>query len=63
MNGERLRWEESAMRLEAELIAVPGDAVLASTFLAYAGPLPADFRKALSAACHKQVHPTHAPAL
>ena len=56
LSSERSRWEESATRLEAALGAVPGDAALASAFLAYAGPLPADLRKTLVAAWHNQVH-------
>ena len=60
LNSERLRWEKSATRLEAALSAVPGDAALASAFLAYAGPLPADSRKALSSAWHNQVRPVYA---
>lgn len=60
LNSERLRWKESATRLEAALNAVPGDAVLASAFLAYAGPMPADSRKALLSAWHNQVRPVNA---
>lgn len=63
LSSERLRWEESATQLEAALSAVPGDAALASAFLAYAGPLPADLREALLAAWHNQVHPITAYVL
>ena len=56
LKGECLRWEESAARLEAALVAVPGDAALASAFLSYAGPFPANLRAALSAAWRNQVH-------
>lgn len=48
LGGERTRWEAGAAEFEAALAAVPGDAALASAFLTYAGPFPADFRTALA---------------
>ena len=60
LRSERSRWEESAARLEVALVAVPGDAALASAFLSYAGPFPADLRETLSAAWHTQVRRNHA---
>ena len=48
LRGERARWEAGAAELEAALAAVPGDAALASAFLVYAGPFPADVRSALA---------------
>ncbi|KAK9846370.1 hypothetical protein WJX81_002514 [Elliptochloris bilobata] len=53
--SERLRWEDAATQLEAALVAVPGDAAVASTFLSYAGPFPADFRVTLADAWHGQM--------
>ncbi len=47
MAGERLRWEASIADLDRRLTALPGDVVVASAFMSYAGPFPSQFRDAL----------------
>ncbi|GFH10191.1 dynein-1, subspecies f, partial [Haematococcus lacustris] len=42
--GERVRWEGSISDYEAAMTCLPGDVVLASSFLSYAGPFPSEYR-------------------
>ena len=37
--GEKIRWEESIVKYEAEIACLPGDVVIAA-FMSYAGPFP-----------------------
>ncbi|KAG1668463.1 hypothetical protein FOA52_005236 [Chlamydomonas sp. UWO 241] len=45
--GERTRWMMSITDLEARLRQLPGDVVVASAFMSYAGPFPSEYRDAL----------------
>ena len=45
--GEKIRWEESIVKYEAEIACLPGDVVIAAAFMSYAGPFPSDYREAL----------------
>ena len=42
--GERIRWEASIGDLEQRLGFLPGDVVMASAFMSYAGPFPSEYR-------------------
>jgi len=42
--GERIRWEASISEYEASLDCLPGDVVVASSFMSYAGPFPSEYR-------------------
>ena len=45
--GERIRWELSITDLENRLFRLPGDTVVASAFMSYAGPFPSEYRDEL----------------
>jgi dynein heavy chain len=45
--GERDRWEASITQFEMEISMLPGDVVVASAFMAYAGPFPSEYREEL----------------
>jgi len=45
--GEKGRWELSIQEFEKDLNATPGDVVIASAFLSYAGPFPSEYREEL----------------
>ncbi len=45
--GERDRWELGIVKLEAETVNLPGDCVLATAFLSYAGPFSGEYRDEL----------------
>lgn len=45
--GERTRWEASIAELETALGCLPGDVVVASCFMSYAGPFPSEYRDEL----------------
>jgi dynein heavy chain len=47
LSGERSRWEVSIARFEAQLQALPGDALVAAAFMSYAGPFDTGYRKAM----------------
>lgn len=42
--GERTRWEASIQNFEKLISYLPGDVVVASAFLSYAGPFPSEYR-------------------
>lgn len=46
-SGERTRWELSISDLESRLSKLPGDVVVASAFMSYAGPFPSEYRDEL----------------
>ncbi|KAI9101992.1 dynein heavy chain and region D6 of dynein motor-domain-containing protein [Phlyctochytrium arcticum] len=45
--GERGRWEKSIKNYEEAMAFLPGDCLLASAFLSYAGPFPSNYRQHL----------------
>ena len=47
LSGERVRWEQTIVTLDAQLIALAGDCLAAAAFLSYAGPFQTDYRDAL----------------
>lgn len=47
LSGERVRWEESIKRYDASLILLPGDCLISSAFLSYAGPFDSIYRQNL----------------
>ena len=51
--SERTRWEESIKNFDQLLTWLPADCFLASAFLIYCGPLPADYRTQLIAKWRK----------
>jgi len=47
LGGERVRWEGSISVLEAALLNLVGDCLLAAAFLSYCGPFDSDYRSKL----------------
>ncbi|GMH41208.1 hypothetical protein BSKO_09118 [Bryopsis sp. KO-2023] len=45
--GERTRWEASILSFEDQIARLPGDVVVASAFMSYAGPFPSEYREEL----------------
>jgi len=45
--GEKTRWEASIETLDEQTAALPGDVVIASAFMSYAGPFPSEYRDEL----------------
>ena len=45
--GEKNRWESSIDEYDKQYEAIPGDVVVASAFLSYAGPFPSEYRESL----------------
>ncbi|KAG9397278.1 Dynein heavy chain and region D6 of dynein motor [Carpediemonas membranifera] len=45
--GEKTRWEKSIVKLEEQLVNLPGDCVLATAFLSYCGPFSGEYREDL----------------
>eukprot|EP00798_Chlamydomonas_sp_ICE-L_P021926 gene21926-28972_t len=61
--GERVRWEASIDDLELRLGFLPGDVVVASAFMSYAGPFPSEYRDELvNQTWLPQVKALHIPA-
>jgi dynein heavy chain len=44
LGGEKIRWQQSAAKLNASIINLVGDMILAAGFLAYLGPFTSNFR-------------------
>ena len=61
--GEKSRWESSITEYEQQLEYIPGDVVLASAFLSYAGPFPSEYRDILvQDTWYKQVKELNIPS-
>jgi len=60
--GERVRWEQSIKRFDADLASAPGDALVAAAFLSYAGPFDTAYRTALVAEWLARVKEQAVPA-
>lgn len=59
--GERTRWELSIADLESRLSKLPGDVVVASAFMSYAGPFPSEYRDELVGAKAPLYHTVERP--
>jgi len=46
--GERERWKQSIKQYEGEIKNLVGDCLIASAFLSYAGPFPANYRYSIA---------------
>eukprot|EP01135_Chromosphaera_perkinsii_P000405 Nk52_evm52s78 gene=Nk52_evmTU52s78 len=49
LSGERMRWEATILVLEENVSFLPGDCVVASAFMSYAGPFSTNYRARLVA--------------
>lgn len=47
LGGEKVRWEASIESFEGIMDVLPGDCIIASAFMSYAGPFPSDYRDSL----------------
>jgi dynein heavy chain len=47
LSGEKERWQQTILTLDAKLLALAGDCLAAAAFLSYAGPFPSDYRNML----------------
>lgn len=56
LSGEKVRWEETVLRLDTEYSFLPGDCLLATAFISYVGPFVTVYREELLKLWSKEVN-------
>uniref|UniRef100_A0A8B9H9C9 AAA+ ATPase domain-containing protein n=1 Tax=Astyanax mexicanus TaxID=7994 RepID=A0A8B9H9C9_ASTMX len=61
LGGEKIRWTESSTEFQRQIKHLPGDVLLATGFLSYAGPFNQEYRNLLLQQWKKEMSGNHIP--
>ncbi|XP_072536415.1 dynein axonemal heavy chain 5 isoform X2 [Salminus brasiliensis] len=61
LGGEKIRWTESSTEFQRQIKHLPGDVLLATGFLSYAGPFNQEYRNHLLQQWKKEMSVNHIP--
>ncbi|KAI4900024.1 hypothetical protein NFI96_023292, partial [Prochilodus magdalenae] len=61
LGGEKIRWTESSAEFQRQIKHLPGDVLLATGFLSYAGPFNQEYRNHLLQQWRKEMSANHIP--